>query len=46
MLKSELISWHRKVAAMKNEAKFVGDSISSMSCLSGAGEENKAAFGK
>lgn len=31
---------------MKNEAKSVGDSISSMSCLSGAGEENEAAFGK
>lgn len=46
MLKSELILCCRKVAAMKNEAKSVGDSISSLSCLSGTGEENEAAFGK
>lgn len=31
---------------MKNEAKSAGDSVSSLSYLSGAGEENAAAFGK
>lgn len=46
MLKSELISCRRNATAMKNETKSVGDSISSLSCLSGAGEENEAAFGK
>lgn len=46
MLKRELIQCQRKVAAIKNEAKSVGHSISSLSCLLGAGEENEAAFGK
>lgn len=46
MLKNESISCHRKVAAVENEAKSGGDSISSLSCLSGAGEENEAAFRK